>query len=157
MALFEYKFPELGEGIHEGEIVKLLVKAGDTVTDETILMEVQNDKAVVEVPCPVEGKVVALPLKKDKFAHIGELVMTIEVTGELPAESMHHKIDSHAALQWLRLLLLPLQQQLLQLAAAPAAQQLQQQPRQALARAAKCLRRLAYASWQENKASHSQR
>lgn len=96
MALFEYKFPELGEGIHEGEIVKLLVKAGDTVTDETILMEVQNDKAVVEVPCPVEGKVVAVAVKEGQVCNIGELVMTIEVTGELPAESMHHKTDSHA-------------------------------------------------------------
>ncbi|MDQ0886235.1 pyruvate dehydrogenase E2 component (dihydrolipoamide acetyltransferase) [Paenibacillus sp. V4I9] len=97
MALFEYKFPELGEGIHEGEIVKLLVKAGDTVTDETILMEVQNDKAVVEVPCPVEGKVVAVAVKEGQVCNIGELVMTIEVTGELPAESMHHKTDSQAA------------------------------------------------------------
>jgi pyruvate dehydrogenase E2 component (dihydrolipoamide acetyltransferase) len=97
VALFEYKFPELGEGIHEGEIVKLLVKAGDTVTDETILMEVQNDKAVVEVPCPVEGKVVSVAVKEGQVCNIGELVMTIEVTGELPAESMHHKTDSHAA------------------------------------------------------------
>lgn len=97
MALFEYKFPELGEGIHEGEIVKLLVKAGDTVTDETILMEVQNDKAVVEVPCPVEGKVVSIAVKEGQVCNIGELVMTIEVTGEMPAESMHHTGSSHAA------------------------------------------------------------
>ncbi len=57
MAIFEYKFPELGEGIHEGEIVKLLIKQGDIVNDESILMEVQNDKAVVEVPCPVNGTI----------------------------------------------------------------------------------------------------
>lgn len=96
MALFEYKFPELGEGIHEGEIVKMLVKAGDTVTDETILMEVQNDKAVVEVPCPVEGKIVSVAVKDGQVCTIGELVMTIEVTGEMPAASMHHG-SSHAA------------------------------------------------------------
>lgn len=96
MALFEYKFPELGEGIHEGEIVKMLVKAGDTVTDETILMEVQNDKAVVEVPCPVEGKVVSVAVKDGQVCTIGELVMTIEVTGEMPAASMHQG-SSHAA------------------------------------------------------------
>ncbi|MGG1515862.1 dihydrolipoamide acetyltransferase family protein [Paenibacillus oryzisoli] len=96
MALFEYKFPELGEGIHEGEIVKLLVKAGDTVTDESILMEVQNDKAVVEVPCPVEGKVVSVTAKEGQVCTIGQLVMTIDVTGEMPAESMHHG-SSHAA------------------------------------------------------------
>ncbi|MZQ86146.1 dienelactone hydrolase [Paenibacillus sp. 5J-6] len=97
MALFEYKFPELGEGIHEGEIVKMLVKAGDTVTDETILMEVQNDKAVVEVPCPVEGKVVSVAVKDGQTCTIGELVMTIEVTGEMPAESMHHSSSNNAA------------------------------------------------------------
>nr|WP_246239026.1 dihydrolipoamide acetyltransferase family protein [Paenibacillus anseongense] len=95
--MFEYKFPELGEGIHEGEIVKMLVKAGDTVTDETILMEVQNDKAVVEVPCPVEGKVVSVAVKDGQICTIGELVMTIEVTGEMPAESMHHSISNNAA------------------------------------------------------------
>ncbi|MFD0693822.1 dihydrolipoamide acetyltransferase family protein [Paenibacillus sp. GCM10027628] len=97
MALFQYKFPELGEGIHEGEIVKLLVKAGDTVTDESILMEVQNDKAVVEVPCPVEGKIVEVKVKEGQICNVGELVMTIEVTGELPAESIHHDSGSHAA------------------------------------------------------------
>nr|WP_276562959.1 dihydrolipoamide acetyltransferase family protein [Paenibacillus anseongense] len=95
--MFEYKFPELGEGIHEGEIVKMLVKAGDTVTDETILMEVQNDKAVVEVPCPVEGKVVSVAVKDGQICTIGELVMTIEVTGEMPAESMHHSSSNNAA------------------------------------------------------------
>ncbi|UJF31932.1 dihydrolipoamide acetyltransferase family protein [Paenibacillus hexagrammi] len=89
MALFEYKFPELGEGIHEGEIVKLLVKAGDTVTDESILMEVQNDKAVVEVPCPVEGKIVDVKVKEGQVCTVGELVMTIEVAGEVPASASH--------------------------------------------------------------------
>ncbi|WP_434954082.1 biotin/lipoyl-containing protein, partial [Paenibacillus polymyxa] len=55
MAKFEYKFPELGEGLHEGEIIKMHIKPGDKVTDDDIIMEVQNDKAVVEVPCPVNG------------------------------------------------------------------------------------------------------
>lgn len=57
MAKFEYRFPELGEGLHEGEIIKMHIKPGDKVTDEDIIMEVQNDKAVVEVPCPVNGTV----------------------------------------------------------------------------------------------------
>ena len=56
-------FPELGEGLHEGEIIKMHIKAGDKVTDERYLMEVQNDKAVVEVPCPVNGKVLEVFVK----------------------------------------------------------------------------------------------
>ena len=59
MATFEYRFPELGEGLHEGEIVTWHIKPGDTVEEDEIIMEVQNDKAVRErVPSPVTGKVV---------------------------------------------------------------------------------------------------
>jgi pyruvate dehydrogenase E2 component (dihydrolipoamide acetyltransferase) len=85
VALFEYKFPELGEGIHEGEIVKMNIKPGDKVDDETILMEVQNDKAVVEVPCPVEGIVKEVRATEGQVCTIGEVVAIIDVTGELPA------------------------------------------------------------------------
>jgi pyruvate dehydrogenase E2 component (dihydrolipoamide acetyltransferase) len=85
VARFNYTFPELGEGIHEGEIQKLHIKPGDAVTDDTILMEVQNDKAVVEVPCPVNGKVVEVLVKEGQVCHVGETVAVIEVEGDLPA------------------------------------------------------------------------
>ncbi|MCR8644068.1 2-oxo acid dehydrogenase subunit E2 [Paenibacillus sp. N1-5-1-14] len=97
MALFQYKFPELGEGIHEGEIVKVNIKPGDKVDDETILMEVQNDKAVVEVPCPVNGVVKEVLVKDGQVCTIGELVAVIDVEGELPAESMHHTSGNDSA------------------------------------------------------------
>ncbi|MBD3918969.1 2-oxo acid dehydrogenase subunit E2 [Paenibacillus sp. PR3] len=84
MAKFEYRFPELGEGLHEGEIVKMHIKPGDAVNDESIIMEVQNDKAIVEVPCPVEGKVVEVFAKDGQVMHVGEVVAVIDVEGELP-------------------------------------------------------------------------
>jgi len=84
MAKFEYRFPELGEGLHEGEIVKMHIKPGDAVNDESIIMEVQNDKAIVEVPCPVEGKVVEVFAKDGQVMHVGEVVAIIDVEGELP-------------------------------------------------------------------------
>jgi pyruvate dehydrogenase E2 component (dihydrolipoamide acetyltransferase) len=86
VALFEYKFPELGEGIHEGEIVKLHIKPGDEVTDDDVIMDVQNDKAIVEVPCPVNGKIVEIKVKEGQLCHVGELVATIEVAGEAVQE-----------------------------------------------------------------------
>jgi pyruvate dehydrogenase E2 component (dihydrolipoamide acetyltransferase) len=85
VAIFEYKFPELGEGIHEGEIVKLHVKAGDEVTDENLFMDVQNDKAIVEVNSPVDGKVIEVKVKEGQVCHVGDVVATIEIAGEAAA------------------------------------------------------------------------
>ncbi|MFD0713489.1 dihydrolipoamide acetyltransferase family protein [Paenibacillus sp. GCM10027626] len=88
MAKFEYRFPELGEGLHEGEIVKMHIKPGDNVTDDDIIMEVQNDKAVVEVPSPVNGKVLEVFTKDGQVCRIGEVVAIIDAEGELP-EQVH--------------------------------------------------------------------
>ncbi|KEQ22981.1 dihydrolipoamide acetyltransferase family protein [Paenibacillus tyrfis] len=90
MANFEYRFPELGEGIHEGEIVKWHVKPGDTVNDETILMDVQNDKSTVEVPSPVEGKIIELKVSEGTVCTIGDVIAVIEVTGEVPQQAHGH-------------------------------------------------------------------
>jgi pyruvate dehydrogenase E2 component (dihydrolipoamide acetyltransferase) len=87
VAKFEYRFPELGEGLHEGEIVKVHIKVGDTVTDDDIIMEVQNDKAVVEVPCPVNGKVLEVKMKDGQVCHVGEVVAIIDAEGELPDQA----------------------------------------------------------------------
>lgn len=86
MALFQYKFPELGEGLHEGEIVKLHIKAGDKITDEDIIMDVQNDKAVVEVPSPVNGTVVEVKVKEGEVCNIGQVVAVIEAEGDIPEQ-----------------------------------------------------------------------
>ena len=84
MQTFKYTFPELGEGLHEGEIIKILIKPGDTVTDENIIMEVQNDKAVVEVPCPVNGVVKEVLVKDGQVCHVGQVVAIIDAEGDLP-------------------------------------------------------------------------
>lgn len=86
MAKFEYRFPELGEGLHEGEIIKVHVKPGDKVTDDDIIMEVQNDKAIVEVPCPVNGTVLEVRVKDGQVCTIGEVVAIIDAEGELPEQ-----------------------------------------------------------------------
>lgn len=94
MTRFEYRFPELGEGLHEGEIVKMHIAPGQTVTDEDIIMEVQNDKAIVEVPCPVNGKVVEVRAKDGQVMHVGEVVAIIEAEGDVPDQGS--STESHA-------------------------------------------------------------
>ncbi|GAA0362801.1 dihydrolipoamide acetyltransferase family protein [Bacillus horti] len=85
MAIYEYKLPELGEGIHEGEIVKWLVKPGDKIEEDQIIVEVQNDKAVVEVPSPVTGTVKEVVVEEGTVSIVGDVLLKVEVEGDLPA------------------------------------------------------------------------
>lgn len=78
---FVFKFPDIGEGIHEGEILKWFVKEGDEVKEDDVLCEVQNDKAVVEIPAPVEGKILKLHVEEGGIATVGEPFISFEAEG----------------------------------------------------------------------------
>ncbi|TQR20143.1 dihydrolipoamide acetyltransferase family protein [Psychrobacillus vulpis] len=78
---FEFRLPDIGEGIHEGEIVKWFVKAGDEVAEDDILCEVQNDKAVVEIPSPVKGKVTEVLVSEGTVAVVGDVLVRIDAPG----------------------------------------------------------------------------
>jgi pyruvate dehydrogenase E2 component (dihydrolipoamide acetyltransferase) len=75
---FEFRLPDIGEGIHEGEIVKWFVKAGDRIEEDDIMFEVQNDKAVVEMPSPVSGTVKEILVEEGTVAVVGDVLVTIE-------------------------------------------------------------------------------
>src|SRR5712691_12779343 len=76
MAL-EFRFPDVGEGIHEGEIVRWLVKEGDRVRPDQPLVEVETDKAVVEIPAPRAGLVVRLGAAEGQKIQVGEVLVVI--------------------------------------------------------------------------------
>lgn len=78
---FEFRLPDIGEGIHEGEIVKWFVKAGDEVQEDDILCEVQNDKAVVEIPSPVKGKVTEVLVSEGTVAIVGDILVKLDAPG----------------------------------------------------------------------------
>ncbi len=78
---FYFKLPDLGEGIKEGEVVKWLVAEGDLVEEHQVIMEVETDKAIVEVPSPKKGKVVKLDKAEGETVLVGEVLVTID-TGE---------------------------------------------------------------------------
>ncbi|MNB91742.1 Dihydrolipoyllysine-residue acetyltransferase component of pyruvate dehydrogenase complex [compost metagenome] len=96
MTKFNYPFPELGEGLHEGEIIKMHIKVGDKVTDEDIIMEVQNDKAVVEVPCPVNGTVLEVLAKDGDVFRVGQTVAVIDAEGDIPEQEGGHEEEQGA-------------------------------------------------------------
>lgn len=97
MSRFTFRLPELGEGIHEGEIVKWHVQPGDTVEEDQVIMEVQNDKAVVEVPSPVKGKVLELKVTEGTVSVVGDPLIEFEVEGEVPNLPDHGHGDAPAA------------------------------------------------------------
>jgi pyruvate dehydrogenase E2 component (dihydrolipoamide acetyltransferase) len=78
---FQFKMPDIGEGIHEGEIVKWFVKAGDKVQEDDVLCEVQNDKAVVEIPSPVAGTVEEILVEEGTVATVGQTLISFDAPG----------------------------------------------------------------------------
>ncbi|PAQ14495.1 branched-chain alpha-keto acid dehydrogenase subunit E2 [Bacillaceae bacterium SAOS 7] len=78
---FEFRLPDIGEGIHEGEIVKWFVKQGDKVQEDDVLCEVQNDKAVVEIPSPVAGTVEEILVDEGTTAIVGDVLVKFDAPG----------------------------------------------------------------------------
>ncbi|MBK7642178.1 MAG: 2-oxo acid dehydrogenase subunit E2 [Planctomycetes bacterium] len=77
MAL-EFKLPDIGEGIAEGEIVKWLVKVGDVVKEHQSIVEVMTDKATVEVPAPAGGKITAIKAKEGDTVPVGSVIFVLD-------------------------------------------------------------------------------
>lgn len=79
---FDFRLPDLGEGIHEGELKKWLVKEGDMVGEHQPIAEVETDKAVVELPSPKSGTILKLCFKEGDTIKVGDVVVTIGEAGE---------------------------------------------------------------------------
>ena len=83
----EIRLPELGEKIKSGDVVKVLVSPGDVIAIEQPVLEMETDKAVVEVPSSVAGKVAQVHIKPGEKASVGQLILTLEGEASSPAQS----------------------------------------------------------------------
>jgi len=81
MATYDFKLPDIGEGVVEGEIVKWLVKEGDSVTEDQPLVEVMTDKATVTIPSPKRGKVLKTHGAEGDIAKVHHPLVTLELEG----------------------------------------------------------------------------
>ncbi len=84
-----FKLPDLGEGIHEGEVIAVLVSVGDEIKEGDLIIEVETDKAAVEIPSPFTGKVTEINVKPDDVVTVGQVLMTFgdgEAVEPAPAE-----------------------------------------------------------------------
>jgi pyruvate dehydrogenase E2 component (dihydrolipoamide acetyltransferase) len=79
---FDFVLPDLGEGITEGEIRRWVVKEGDSVAEHQTVLEIETDKAIVEVPSPRQGRVLKIRKEEGETAKVGEPLMTIAMEGD---------------------------------------------------------------------------
>jgi 2-oxoisovalerate dehydrogenase E2 component (dihydrolipoyl transacylase) len=89
MARYEFKLPDIGEGIAEAEIVAWHVKVGDQVSEDQQLADMMTDKATVEMESPVAGKVVQLAGEVGDQIPIGSVLVVFETEGEAPDDVRH--------------------------------------------------------------------
>ncbi|SRR5579884_3093509 len=78
----EFKLPELGEDIESGDVISIMVSVGDVITQDQPVMEIETDKATIEVPAPVGGVVKAIHVKAGQTIKVGQLLLTIDEGSE---------------------------------------------------------------------------
>ena len=83
---YEFKLPDLGEGLTEGEVARWLVSVGDEVAEDQPLVEIQTDKTTVEIPSPAAGKVAQILVDEGKVVPVGTILVVIGEDGAAPAE-----------------------------------------------------------------------
>ena len=94
MGHYVIKMPDIGEGIAEVELVKWYVMPGDTVAEEQVLADVMTDKANVEIPSNVAGKVLSITGKPGDVVAVGSEIIRLEVEGKGNVSEAAEKISS---------------------------------------------------------------
>ena len=79
---YEFKFPDIGEGLTEGEIVRWLVKEGDEIKEGQPLVEVETDKALAEIPSPRSGVILKILAKEKEIVKVGQVIVIFGEKGE---------------------------------------------------------------------------
>lgn len=80
--MFEFRLPDVGEGLTEGEIVKWHVREGEAVKQDQVLLELETDKAIVEIPSPRTGTIAKLSHKEGDTVKVGEVLVVIAEAGD---------------------------------------------------------------------------
>jgi pyruvate dehydrogenase E2 component (dihydrolipoamide acetyltransferase) len=94
--MVEFKLPDVGEGVAEGELIEWHVAVGDRVTEDQVLAEVETDKALVDVPSPVDGTVRELHAEAGEVVPVGNVLVTIETDEEIEAAEVEVEPDETA-------------------------------------------------------------
>ena len=74
---YEFKLPDLGEGLTEGEVARWLVEEGQEIDEDDPLVEIQTDKTTVEIPSPAAGRVARILVAEGEIAPVGAVLVVI--------------------------------------------------------------------------------
>lgn len=97
MSLKEIKLPDLGEGVTEGELIKLRVATGDRVVMDQALLEVMTDKASMEIPSFLEGTIKEIKAKEGDMVAVGQVIFLLETEGGASASSEEKKGETSSS------------------------------------------------------------
>ena len=93
--IYEFRLPDIGEGVVEGEVVRWLVKEGDALRLDQPMVEIMTDKATVEIPAPRAGRVGKRMFAEGQLCPVGKVLITIELAegaaAEKPTAAAHVK------------------------------------------------------------------
>ncbi|NUM62845.1 MAG: biotin/lipoyl-binding protein, partial [Ignavibacteriaceae bacterium] len=78
--IVEFKVPDLGENIVSADVINVLVKVGDTIAKDQGVIEIETDKATIEVPSSVEGKIINVNVKAGDKIKVGDILIKVEST-----------------------------------------------------------------------------
>ena len=94
---YEFKLPDLGEGLTEGEIARWLVAEGQEIAEDDPLVEVQTDKTTVEIPSPAGGKVARILVAEGDVVPVGTVLVVIGEDGAAPAAEEQPRAEPAAS------------------------------------------------------------
>jgi pyruvate dehydrogenase E2 component (dihydrolipoamide acetyltransferase) len=92
--IVDFRLPHLGDGIHSADVIKVLVKEGDNINTDQVVVEIETDKATVEIPSDVSGIVTKVYVKDGQKADVGEPLVAIEVSSLQPAVGSEKEKES---------------------------------------------------------------
>jgi pyruvate dehydrogenase E2 component (dihydrolipoamide acetyltransferase) len=81
-----FKLPDLGEGVHEGEVLSVHVRQGQQIAEGDLILTIETDKAAVEIPSPFSGKVARIMVAAGDIVNVGDVLMTFDATAEGPVD-----------------------------------------------------------------------
>ncbi|MBK7631587.1 MAG: dihydrolipoyllysine-residue acetyltransferase [Ignavibacteriales bacterium] len=90
--IIDFRLPDLGENIESADVLNVLVKIGDRIENDQAILEIETDKATIEVPTTVAGKVVEVLIKAGSKAKVGDVIIKVETSKTAAEESRHIEV-----------------------------------------------------------------